>query len=73
MSQKGYGTLMPERILRNTPNFYRNRYETDSYFTNNCENGDILLFQDNHFFAKAQRFITRSEFGKFFVMKTMWA
>lgn len=51
---------MPARILRNTPNFYRTRYETDSYFAENCENGDILLFQDNHFFAKAQRFITRS-------------
>ncbi len=34
----------------------------------NCDTGDIILFQDNHFFAKAQRFFTSSNFGKIVII-----
>jgi hypothetical protein len=43
--------------------FYKERFETEDFFTKNCETGDVILFQDDHFFAKAQRFFTRSNFG----------
>jgi hypothetical protein len=43
--------------------FFEERFATEDYFVNNCETGDVLLFQDDHFFAKAQRFFTRSDFG----------
>jgi hypothetical protein len=60
MTLTGTGTLLPLRTLTPDNHFYRRRYETESFFLQNCENGDVLLFQDNHFFAKAQRFLTRS-------------
>ena len=56
-SMKG---LLPSRIVCNNSFFYNRRFETEEYFLQHCENGDILLFQDNHFFARAQRFLTRS-------------
>lgn len=48
--------------------FYKERFETEDFFTKNCETGDVILFQDDHFFAKAQRFFTRSNFGIFSVI-----
>lgn len=52
--------------------FYLRRYETENFFTQNCQTGDILLFEDTHFFAKAQRFFTRSDFGTLSSSKIMW-
>lgn len=39
----------------------KNRYVTEQQFSKYCETGDVLLFKDNHTFAKVQRFITNSE------------
>ena len=44
--------------------FYRylqKRYCTVAQFDRYCQTGDILLFKDNHTFAKVQRFFTNSE------------
>jgi len=46
--------------------FYLRRYESEDYFVENCQTGDIILFQDDHFYAKVQRFITSSDFGMSF-------
>ena len=54
-------------------NFYQQRYQTEDYFTKHCETGDIILFEDSHFFAKAQRFFTNSDFGTPSPTQTTWA
>jgi len=60
MLSKADKSCLPPRILESGHSFFKRRLETEEYFLQNCENGDILLFQDNHFFARAQRFLTRS-------------
>lgn len=37
------------------------RYCTVQQFDRYCQTGDIILFKDNHTFAKVQRFFTNSE------------
>jgi hypothetical protein len=58
-------------LLEETDKFYRQRYETEEYFTEHCSTGDLLLFQDDHFFAKVQRFLTGSDVGKIRIIQIM--
>ena len=39
----------------------QHRYATEQQFTQYCQTGDVILFRDNHTFAKVQRFFTNSE------------
>ena len=41
--------------------YIQKRYCTVAQFDRYCQTGDILLFKDNHTFAKVQRFFTNSE------------
>lgn len=63
MHAQSKGRELPLTKILDREEFYSERFETEEFFTKNCETGDVILFQDNHFFAKAQRLFTRSNFG----------
>jgi hypothetical protein len=68
MRRQAKGTELGLNKLLETDSFYLRRYETEHFFAENCQTGDILLFEDTHFFAKAQRFFTRSDFGTYVII-----
>jgi hypothetical protein len=59
-------------LLNEKIDFYKERMQTEEYFVKNAQTGDVILFQDDHFFAKAQRFITRSDYGRSYEIQIMW-
>jgi len=56
---------VPKTFIKYIFSRIKKLYCTEDEFTSNCQTGDILLFEDEHFFAKAQRFILNADYGIF--------